>query len=241
MRHIVCLLRRVATVLSTKPGNLTVRAHYTPFISCFLMLIVLFSGQQFAHAQTAEELVARLRARYDSVELLKADFTQRTTSPFGEELPLNSGTLILEGNNYRVETDAQTFVTNGATTWVYDSFQNQVIINDFVEDEATFVISDFLTSFHEEYQITESSTSYLNGIKHYILRLSTLTPSSFFKEVTLQVRDSDDVITEMNVLDVNDARLQFNLEDVELNPEIDGDPFDFEPPTGADVIDLRSE
>lgn len=216
------------------------RAYLNAFTYCFLIAIVLFSGQQISFAQTSDELISRLRTRYDSVELLRADFTQKTTSPFGEELPLNTGTLILEGNNYRVETDAQTFVTNGTTTWVYDSFQNQVIINDFVEDEATFVISDFLSTFHEDYQITESSTTHLNGIKHYILRLSTLTPSSFFKEVTLQVRDADDVITEMNVLDVNDARLEFSLEDIELNPEINGNPFEFEPPTGADVIDLRS-
>jgi len=220
--------------------KISVRAYLKPFFYCGLCIFVLFSGQQISSAQTSDELVQRLRTRYDAVELLRADFTQQTTSPFGELMPENSGTLILEGNNYRVETEAQTFVTNGTTTWVHDTFQNQVIINDFVEDEATFVISDFLDTFHLNYDIIESSTSYLDGIKHYKLRLSSLAPSSFFKEVTLHVRDSDDVITEMNVLDVNDAVLQFSLDQIELNPAIEGNPFTFEPPSGADIIDLRS-
>ena len=216
------------------------RVYINCLLCSFLILFVSFTGHRQGFAQTTDELIDRLRARYDTVDLLRADFTQRTTSPFGESLPLNSGTLLLEGNNYRVETDAQTFVTNGITTWVYDAFQNQVIINDFVADEATFVISDFLDSFHEDYEILESSTLFLNGVKHYTLRLGTVIPHSFFKEVTLHVRDSDDIITEMNVVDVNDAKLQFTLEDIELNPEVSGNPFDFAPPTGADVIDLRS-
>ena len=216
------------------------RPYFSTIIYSLIGFFVLFTGHHNTAAQDADELVKRLRSRYDTVDLLRADFTQKTTSPFGEAMPLNSGTLILEGNNYRVETDAQTFVTNGTTTWVYDTFQNQVIINDFVEDEATFVISDFLDSFHLEYEIIEINTSFLNGIKHHKLRLNTLTPSSFFKEVTLQVRDSDDVITQMNVLDVNDALLQFSLDKIELNPVIEGNPFTFDPPTDADVIDLRS-
>ena len=224
----------------TNYRKLTVRAYSKTLIYFAISFFVLFNGQQLSSAQSADELVKRLRARYDSVEFLRADFTQQTTSPFGEELPLNTGTLILEGNNYRVETDAQTFVTNGITTWVYDAFQNQVIINDFVEDEATFVISDFLESFDQEYEIIDASTTFLNGTKYHSLQLSTVLPSSFFKEVTLQMRDSDDVITKMTVLDVNDATLQFSLDAIELNPTIEGNPFIFEPPTGADIIDLRS-
>lgn len=216
------------------------RAYFKTIIYFTISIFVLFNGQMESSAQSADELVKRLRARYDSVEFLRADFTQQTTSPFGEELPLNTGTLLLEGNNYRVETDAQTFVTNGTTTWVYDAFQNQVIINDFVEDEATFVISDFLETFHQDYEIIDTSTSFLNGTKYYSLQLSTVMPSSFFKEVTLQVRDSDDVITRMTVLDVNDATLQFSLDAIELNPAIEGNPFNFDPPAGADIIDLRS-
>ena len=208
------------------------------YILCFFT--VLFAGQSTAFAQSNEDLINRIRARYDTVELLRADFTQQTTSPFGEKMPVNQGTLILEGDNYRVETEVQTFVTDGETTWVYDTYQNQVIVNNFVKDEASFTISDFLDNFHTDYEILETSTSYINGTKHHRIRLNAISPSSFFKEVTINMRDSDNIITRLNVLDVNDASLDFNLDGIELNPAIEGDPFSFIPPDGAEIIDLRS-
>lgn len=210
------------------------------FLYTLLALIVLFIGQPAAFGQTNEELLTRLRDRYDAVELIRADFTQQTTSPFGDKMPVNRGTLILEGDNYRVETDVQTFVTDGVTSWVYDSYQNQVIVNDFVKDETTFTISDFLDNFDSEYEIISTSTSYINGAKHYEIELGALSPSSFFKEVILSMRDSDSIITSMNVIDMNDATLNFTLDEIELNPEIDGDPFTFVPPDNAEIIDLRS-
>ena len=205
------------------------RSFHTNSLYTIFFLFVLFCGQSLAFAQSNDELIDRLRARYDAVTLIRADFTQQTTSPFGEKMPINTGTLVLEGDNYRVETDVQTFVTDGETTWVYDSYQNQVIVNDFVKDEATFVLSDFLDNFHNEYEILDSSVTYVNGIKHHSMRLNASSSANFFKEVTIKMRESDSIITEMNVLDVNDALLDFSLDGIELNPSLDVDPFTFHP------------
>ena len=128
-----------------------------------LFIAVLFGIQQPLAAQSTAELIGRLRAKYAQVELMKADFTQKITSPFGDALPENRGTIVLEGDRYRVETSAQTFVTNGETTWIYNAPEQQLLINDFVDDETTFSISNFLGNFHSEYEILDSSLNYLNG------------------------------------------------------------------------------
>ena len=209
-----------------------------------LLLFVLFSLHSEAFGQTSasnqDQLIQRIQYRYGQIDLLRASFTQHTTSPFNEAMPLNEGTLTLRDNHYRVETDVQTFVTNGETTWIYNTFQNQVLINDFVEDESTFIINDFLNNFEQEYEVLETKVVHTNGIKYNIVRLESLNGSSFFKSVTLSVRDSDDIITRIEVLDVNDALLDFRLEEIEINPIIEEDPFTFLPPEGAEVIDLRS-
>ncbi|MFK7849274.1 MAG: outer membrane lipoprotein carrier protein LolA [Rhodothermales bacterium] len=205
-----------------------------------LFIAVLFTGQQPLSAQSEAELIGRLRAKYDQVELMKADFTQNITSPFGDLLPENRGSLLVEGDRYRVETASQTFVTDGETTWIYSALEKQVLINDFVDDETTFSISNFLDNFHSDYQVLNTSLSYLNGTRHHELQLKSEVNESFFKEVTLWMRDSDHVITRLKVLDVNDAVLDFNLNDIEINPYIEGNPFTFTPPDGAEIIDLRS-
>ena len=215
---------------------------HNPYFSSFiaLFIVVLYSGQQPLYAQSNAELIGRLRAKYDQVALMKADFTQSTTSPFGDVLPENRGSLVLEGDRYRVETEYQTFVTNGEVTWIYNATDNQVLINDFVNDETTFSISNFLENFHDEYEILSTKPNYQNGTRHHELQLKSLINESFFKEVTLWMRDSDHIITRLKVLDVNDAILEFKLDDIQINPNLEGDPFTFTPPTNAEVIDLRS-
>lgn len=211
------------------------------YIPAFMLLLfVLFVGHTTSHAQSNEQLVEWLRNRYDTVDLLQADFVQHTTSPFGDEMPVNRGTLWLRDDLYRVETDYQTFVTNGETTWIFDTAANQVLVNDYIEDETTFSITHFLENFDSDYEVVSSSTVREGGEKLYTLRLRARIDSLFFKEVTLWLRDADHIISRLLVTDVNDAVLDFKLEDIEINPTLDFDPFAFVPPDDAEVIDLRS-
>lgn len=184
--------------------------------------------------------MSRLRETYDQVSVMRARFTQQITSPFGDVLPQNKGTLVVEGDNYRIETPMQSFVTDGVTSWIFDAAENQVLISDVVDDETTFSISNFLENFHTDYEVLGTSVIHLYGTRHHRIRLASLSSEAFFKEVTLWMRDEDQIITRLKVLDVNDSVLEFSLEDIEINPQIEGNPFTFNTPDGAEVIDLRS-
>lgn len=219
--------------------------HFTQFrgiktLVIALFTVVFYSGQTPALAQSKTELIDQLRARYDQVELMRADFTQRITSPFGEDLPENEGTLIIEGDSYRVEAGTQTFVTNGETSWVYDAYEKQLLINDYVDDDATFSLSKFLDNFHEEFTVLNTRTVNQTSGRLHEMQLEAQSSSAFFKEVTLWMRTTDQIITRLKVIDANDAILDFYLEDIEINPFIEQDPFTFTPPEDTRIIDLRS-
>ena len=79
-----------------------------------------------------------------------------------------------------------------------------------------------------------------DGEKHFELRLQAKDPSYFFREATLWMRDSDAIITRLEVKDVNETRMLFTLKNIELNPSLDADLFIIVPPEGVEVIDLRS-
>jgi outer membrane lipoprotein carrier protein len=186
-------------------------------------------------------MLGRLKATYREDRAIRADFSQQLTAPDGEALPGVDGTVILLGDHYRVETDAQTFVADGETTWIYNQRENQVLVNDFIEDPTTFSLSRFLFEFDRHYEILASSPKYLDGVRHQEMTLRPLAEDTFFREVTLWVRDKDSVITRLVVLDVNEARLDFRLEHLAFDPPLDGDTFAFVAPDGAEVIDLRGE
>ena len=80
----------------------------------------------------------------------------------------------------------------------------------------------------------------MNGEKHFEIQLRSRGDSAFFKAATIWLRASDHLISRMLVTDVNDAILDFRLDNMEINPDVPGDPFTFVPPGDAEIIDLRS-
>lgn len=205
-----------------------------------LALAVLLLGQSTALAQSSNPVITRLKAKYDEIDALRAGFTQTMSSAYSEGEETFSGTLVLQGDKFRVETGNQTLVTDGAVTWIYNAADNQVLINDATEDETSFSINDFLFNFDDRYEVTEAEPVRIDGQRHYRLHLQPRAAESFFRDVTLWVRDRDTIITQLEVTDMNETKMVFHLSEVELNPRVDRSTFTFKPPQGAEVIDLRS-
>lgn len=218
-----------------------------PWSSLLVLLGALFALQLAAPAAAqdgpppeADELLARLEQTYDETEALSARFTQTTTSSFSDGAATHSGRLLLQEDRYRVETDQQTLVTNGETTWVYTPSEDQVIVNDYVEDETTFVPSEFFYDYGDRFTSTSVETTTQDGESHYVLRLEPKEEGAFYREITLWMRERDNLITQLKVVDADDTEMIFELEDIEFNPSVSADTFTFSPPEGAEVVDLRS-
>lgn len=202
--------------------------------------IVLFVGHGTAQAQSGDQVILRLKNKYDTIKTLRAEFTQTMSSSFSDGTESFSGKLMLEGDKYRVETGTQTLVTDGIVTWIYNASENQLLINDTVEDETTFSINEFFFNYPDRYEVLGVEVVQIDGQKHFRLNLKPKREDAFFQEVTLWMRDQDTVITRLEVTDLNETKMAFVLDNIELNPPLDRDTFRMDPPRGAEVIDLRS-
>ncbi len=209
-------------------------------LSRVLLVITFLSIGDQATAQDAETVFERLKDKYDSIESLRAEFSQTMTSSYMDEEATSRGVLVIQGDRYRVETEGQTLVTDGKVTWVYLAAQNQLLINDYRNDEQTFSISEFLFGHSENFDASEVTTTTMGGQKHLVLTLTPKKDDAFFTEATLALRDRDDVITQLQVVDVNGTTMVFNLNNIQLNPALQENVFSFIPPHGTEVIDLRS-
>ena len=207
--------------------------------------IVLTAGHPAAHAQTsnnelADAVFERLLAKYNAIDALRAEFTQTMSSSYMEQDESFTGTLILQGEKFRIETGTEVLVVNGQETYVYRPVEQQVLINDVVESEDSFMPNEFLLHHDERFDVLDVDEVTYDGARHFRLNLKPKNPDSFFKEATLWMRHRDDVITKLTVLDVNETRMVFTLDNIELNPSLDADTFSFTPPDGVEIIDLRS-
>lgn len=205
------------------------------FAACLALVLfatVLSAGQ--VHAQNGDDILDRLRTRYESTDALRAHFTQTIGDASME------GTLTLRGNAYRIETGDQTLVTDGTTAWVYSKSEKQVLVNDAVADETAFSPADFFTHYPDRFNVKVQGSESIGGVRHDRLQLTPKEGGSFLREVTLFVRASDALPTRVQIVDGNGTRVAFDLRDVEVNPRLSNDVFRFVAPQGAEVVDLRS-
>ncbi len=205
-----------------------------------LVIVIVLAAGHPAQAQDADAVFQRLLDKYETISSLRASFTQTMTTPYSDDEASFSGRLMLQGDQYRVETGTEVLIVNERETFVYRPQEQQLLINDTVNDENSFSPSEFLLDYHQRFDVAEASAETLNGERHYRLTLLPRNPDSFFLEATLWMRDRDALITRLEVLDANETRMIFELDDLELNPPLAPDTFRFTAPEGVEVIDLRS-
>lgn len=200
--------------------------------TAFLIGIVLFCGQ--AYGQSAEEVAQRLQQRYRALNSIQANFVQTVGNTRLD------GTLFVRGDAFRIELPDQVLISNGATVWSYSENDNQVVVQDYNEDELGFSIGQLFTNYLAVFRVTGATSATLDGVGHDVLAMVPRDAGSTVRDATLYVRSEDAVPTKVRVRDVNNTTLAFDLTQVQLNPRLSNETFTFRFPRGVEVIDLRS-
>jgi outer membrane lipoprotein carrier protein len=210
-----------------------------------LIAVLLFALPPATWAQDGaiEEgrtLLRRVQQQYEQADGLRATFRQETRSPFTNGTAAFDGSLLLRGDQYRVETAQQTLVTNGETLWIYSPSENQVIVNQYVNDETIITPNEIFTDYLERYRIEAIRSNERDGTSFTEIDLTADEPDAYYTDVTVRIRQADAILSMVTLNDQNGATTVFQLDDVVLSPNIPEDAFTFQPPPDADVVDLRS-
>jgi len=181
-----------------------------------------------------------VRRAYQDLGGVQAAFTQVVGSEFADDSTRITGTVVLSGNRYRVETPAETVVANDSTTWIYTPADSQVVVNDAETEDGPLTPEAFLASSTDQYQTTDREAVRRDGTPHLRLRLEATTPDTRFREAVLWVREEDRIVTRLQATDRSGSTFDLRLRDITLEPSLADDTFVFSPPSGVEVVDLRS-
>lgn len=198
--------------------------------------LVLLSAPQ-ATAQTADAVTQRFNTKYAALESLRAEFTQTMTSQYSDIRDERSGRLLLRGENYLLDTGDEVYARNGGDVWRYSRPDNQVVLSSHMDDGSSFSVNDLFFRHDELFSIEDTASESLNGARHSRLVLEPRDEHSFFQQVMLWMRDSDDIVTRVRIEDINGTVMDFRLTNVELNPSLGSNAFTA--PADAEVVDLR--
>lgn len=202
------------------------------FIRRAVLIIGLAFCSQLQAGGSAEDIQS-LRDLLQPITSLSAQFTQRITDAEGFQLDSSRGLFeVAQPAKLRwivVEPLPQQIISDGSTLWVYDPDLEQVIIQPFNQDIAAtpaILFSGDLDKLDSAYYVREDSPG-----------LFTLTPEragSLFKSMQIEFINQQPV--SIALTDNLEQTTEITFAELQVNPRISADRFDFEIPATVDVI-----
>ena len=205
-----------------------------------IALLALLLAPASASADDAQDVLARVRKKYDSVTDATLKFSQEVKFPLAGINQRVEGKLLLKKTNkYRVELDGQTIVTDGQTVWSYAVATNQVLIDKFKLNERMLSPERLLTTAPDEYTSRIVGKERIGATETIALLLTPRSESSSVRSLKLWVDEGTSLVKQVVLVDVNGRETQYIVRDIDINTGLDDSRFVFDIPEGVEVVDLR--
>ena len=197
------------------------------FIEC-IALIFCFSSS-FAQ-DDAQEVLTNIQNKFNTINDLTAELSQSVNG----SVNLKGKIYYKKENHLRFEFKNVLIVSDGETSWSYNKKDNKVFITDYESDGSKILsINQIIFEYPKD---CDMSTFESDGRK--VLQLIPKDDTFSFNSIQLFV-DSDYLITKALVDDPASGEIQIDLSDYKLNTNLPDSFFQFSPPEGSKVIDLR--
>jgi outer membrane lipoprotein carrier protein len=186
---------------------------------------------------TAQDIIQNVQNTYKDITDAKASFSQ-TVKYGSSKSQASSGTLyIKKENKYRIETGSMIIITDGTTSWSYNSNKKQVVIDNYKETGNTFSPNKYLFQYPENFYSDLSGTETMNGKDVYVLKLRP-RESGYVKSAQLWV-GKDDWLIKKIYIQTDESTTTYNVKNLQVNQGLSNSKFTFTPPEGVEVIDMR--
>lgn len=203
-------------------------------------MLVVAACVTFAGEDGAQDVLERVKKRYDAIDDAQLRFSQKTRFELSKVEQNVSGTLWMKKNNrYRVETGDQTIVTDGVTVWSYSAATNQVLIDRFKMDENSISPERILMHSPTEYTPSILGKDKIGKTDVLVLKLVPRNDQSMIKTMKVWVDNATWLIKKVEILDVNGKQTEYLITDLRINSGVKDSLFTYQIPEGVEVVDLR--
>jgi len=178
----------------------------------------------------------RLKAFFEEVDSVRADFVQQVLNPQNQALQQTSGTMLLSRpGRFRwdyTKPYKQLIVANGEKVWLYDVDLEQVTVKKF--DAAMGSTPALLLSSGAN--IEDNFSVHDLGMENDLawVELTPKNKDSGFEKLLLGFGEHN--LQHMELQDSFGQLTRLSFTNIERNPELESAQFDFVPPAGVDVI-----
>jgi chaperone LolA len=205
--------------------------------SVFLLLVLLSSGQ----AQTADQILNRVRQKYNACKEVCADFVQTFHWKLANETQVFKGNVCTRnGAMFRVESQDQTIVTDGKTIWTMNISTKQIMIDNADDDaEGNPFLKSYLDNYIKNYSSTLAAEEPCQGKPSWHLHLTARSENQFAHDIDVWVDKATSYIMKIEQVDANGNTSVYEVSALRINPALPDRTFTLAVPEGYEVIDMR--
>jgi outer membrane lipoprotein carrier protein len=212
------------------------------FIKSLLFIILIFNLQSLyaQKGKDAETILKELTEKTKSYKTIKVDFTYNMDNPDAKIHESEKGTLLLEGDKYRLNIAGQTVISNGKTSWTYISDANEIQVNTVEDNEDAITPNKLLSSYYENYKSKLIGEESKGGQTYQIIELKPSEDKSYSR-IELTINKELKRIAKIAIQDKNGNTFSYIVNDFKPDVPVKASDFTFDPKEfpGAEVIDMR--
>ena len=186
--------------------------------------------------ESVQEIVRKRKALYATTKGAKITFQQT-----GAGAGTINGTLVYgEGNRYTIEFLKQTLVSNGTTTWTWNRSANQVVISKTASGGGRLTPNDILRSFPGDYATELKGSDKVNKRDVWVVRCTPRGSNTIgdVTEAILYIDKKTYRFQQVAVTSPSLGKATIRIVSANYNLRPPASTFTFQPPKGAQVIDL---
>ena len=208
-----------------------------------LIVFLIFSGQMaFAQSKkSSDDILKEVSEKTKSFSSIRISFTYNMDNPSAKVHESETGTLLVKGDQYRLDIAGQKVISDNKTVWTYITEANEVQINAVEEDKNVLTPTRLLTSYSEDYKSKLTGEVTKDGRAQYVIELKPNADKSF-TTVELNVDKELFRITRIAIQDKSGNTFSYIVNNFEPNVSSVKDSdfiFNERDYPGVEVIDMR--
>ncbi len=209
--------------------------------SYFILLFVLTIPFSTSFAAKGDKVVRRVQERFESITALIAHFEVRYQISGSPEVHSEVGKIFMDGEGrFRTETTEQILICDGQAIWMYNVSQQQVIIRRKNEGTAGIVTPQRLFyEYPDLFEIEEIRKEEFNGHPCHLLVMTPRQETDPTRQLLVWIDQNEYLTRKFQVEDLADNITAFEFEAFQLGEPLPEGTFQFVPPEGVEIIDMR--
>ncbi|MBD3290671.1 outer membrane lipoprotein chaperone LolA [candidate division KSB1 bacterium] len=210
-------------------------------LSINTIVLILFIGSiHTLWAIDAEDIIDKVKNKYEEIGSLTANFTQSFKWKLAGESQEQHGSLFIKGKNkFRIETEGQIVVSDGTNLWTYSKSNNQVIIDNVDNAEEVILPREIFLKFSQNYNPQYLREEKYNNTDCYVVNLIAKTDNQFIREMKIWVARSSWLTQKVQHTDINENITTYSLRSIKVNQDLKDTVFSLQIPENVEVVDMR--